>query len=262
MGSSIRHHLKTIIPVLLVITIIITSASVGLFSILKDKESIQTDNSVSSTPDLQPIAPEPVEKKPIKEFKSLSVSPLIDFYLEGQTEADAREQIEKIVETAVEDGFNTLEITINYKDTVIFSTENFTSLEGNLFVYFSIAAKRKGLNVIASVDLSALAKKHIAEESDIENISKMLSHSSLGEYCDTVIFKNCFITTEQIPESEYLSLPGDATSYDDYLNKRLISALNDYYFSVAKSKAEMAVGIEINESSLPENAVFNPKLLF
>ncbi len=263
MVNSIRHHLRAIIPVLLVITIIITSASVGLISIFKnDGSSTQAGNSVSSTPDLQPLTPEPVEKKPIKEFKSLSVAPLRDFFLEGQTENEACEQIDKIVETANADGFDTLEITLNYKDTLIYLAENSDDFESNLLAYFSIAAKRRGLKVIASIDLSALAKKHIADKNDIDNISKMLIHSSLGEYCDTVIFKNCFVTTEQIPESEYLSLPGDATSYEDYLNNRLIEALREYYFAVAKSKAEMAVGIEINESNLPENAVFNAKLLF
>ncbi len=263
MGSLVRHHLRTIIPVLLVITIIITSASVGLFSILKNNgDSNQTGNSVSSTPDLQPITPEPVEKKPIKEFKSLSVAPLRDFFLEGQTEIEACEQIDKIVETTLSDGFDSLEITLNYKDTLIYLTQDSTVFESDLLAYFSIAARRKGLKVIASIDLSALAKKHIADKDDIKAISNSLSHSSLGEYCDTVIFKNCFITTEQIPESEYLSLPGDTTSYENYLNNRLIQALREYYFAVAKSKAEMAVGFEINESNLPENAIFNAKLLF
>ena len=263
MGSLIKNHLRTIIPVLLVITIIITSTSVGLFSVLKiDDDTTQTNNPVSSTPNIQPITPEPVEKRPIKEFKSLSVAPLIDFYLEGQTQSDAHKQIDKIIETAQADGFNALEITLNYKDTLIYSTQHSASSAGNLLAYFSISARRKGLMVIASIDLSALAKRHIAHDNDVKNISNILSHSSLGENCDTVILKNCFITPEQIPKREYLAFPGEASSYEDYLNNRLVEALREYYFAIAKSKPTMAVGIEINESNLPENAVFNAKLLF
>ena len=139
MVNSIKHHLRTIIPVLLVITIIITSASVGLISIFKnDGSSTQAGNSVSSTPDLQPLTPEPVEKKPIKEFKSLSVAPLRDFFLEGQTENEACEQIDKIVETANTDGFDTLEIELNYKDTLYIWLKTLMILKAICWLIFQL----------------------------------------------------------------------------------------------------------------------------
>lgn len=262
LGSSVNRHLRVIIPILLIITIVISSASVALFTIIKnDNESANpTDNSTSSSSTITPIIPVPVEKKPIPEFESITVTPGKDFYFEGESEETARQQIEKIIETANSDGFDALEINLNYGDRLIYSA-NGESNENSLLAYFSIAARRKGLKIIGSVDIAALAQNHIADSDDIKSIAELLSHSALSQYCDTVILQNCYITKKQIPEAEYQA-SGSKLTYDEYLKERLASAVEEYYFAVAKSKQSMAVGIEINESVLPENAVFDAKYLY
>ena len=262
LGSSVNRHLRVIIPILLIITIVISSASVALFTIIKnDNESANpTDNSVSLAPTTPPPTQVAVEKKPISKFHSITVIPGKDFFLEDETEETARQQIEKIIETANGDGFDALEITLNYGDKLIYSTAG-ESNENSLLAYFSIAARRKGLKIIGSVDIAALAQNHIADSGDIKSIAELLSHSALGQYCDTVILQNCYITKEQIPEAEYQA-SGSKLTYDEYLKERLASAVEEYYFAVAKSKQSMAVGIEINESVLPENAVFDAKYLY
>ena len=118
LGSSVNRHLRVIIPILLIITIVMSSASVALFTIIKnDNESANpTDNSVSLAPTTPPPTQVAVEKKPISKFHSITVIPGKDFFLEDETEETARKQIEEIIETANSDGFDALEINLNYGD--------------------------------------------------------------------------------------------------------------------------------------------------
>lgn len=255
MKQRVHINFKKIIPILLVYVIIISTASVALFSLLNKDNGTPTVNTPDASSNVS-IDPIPVEKRPISSFKSISVVPGDDFLTEAVTEAKAKEEIDSVLSNIRNDGFDTVELTLNYNGGLIFPVEGFPCPAGNLLEYFYNAVKASDINVVTVVDIAALAEKTIVDPKDIERICSVLSSEALGKYSDMLVLRNCYITPDSISESEY-SASGSTVTYEEYINKRLDDAVKNFYFAAVKADSAMALGIEINESECPENAVQN-----
>ena len=139
--NTIKHNLRIIIPILLAMCIVFTSVSVALFSILNNAEDNDTDNSNISNDDSNvsdiPVKTEPViaEKIPLAEYKSISITPGKDFIIENAGEDEVKKQLKNIVETAKTDGFNVIELTLNYENGLMFSTEGLTTSKDQYLIY-------------------------------------------------------------------------------------------------------------------------------
>lgn len=262
--NTIKHNLRIIIPILLAMCIVFTSVSVALFSILNNAEDNDTDNSNISNDDSNvsdiPVKTEPViaEKIPLAEYKSISITPGKDFIIENAGEDEVKKQLKNIVETAKTDGFNVIELTLNYENGLMFSTEGLTTSKDQYLIYLSSLIKVNGMKLISAIDLKLLAENNITDTGDIEKISKIISNEAIGKYSDMLILKNCYVTPEQITEEEY-KLTNSTVTYEEYINFQLNEAVTKFYIAAAKSRADMPVGIEINKEKHPKNAIQNVK---
>lgn len=141
--NTIKHNLRIIIPILLAMCIVFTSVSVALFSILNNAEDNDTDNSNISNDDSNvsdiPVKTEPViaEKIPLAEYKSIAITPGKDFIIENAGEDEVKKQLKNIVENAKTDGFNVIELTLNYDNGLMFSTEGLTTSKDQYLIYLS-----------------------------------------------------------------------------------------------------------------------------
>ncbi len=264
LGSSIKQKLRIVLPITLVMVIVISTVWVALFSIAgsadsgsQGSSSLESNSSSADVPtDAEPVI---AEKVPLTEYKSISIAPDVDFLTADESNEEVKKQLDSIVATAQADGFNAIELTLNYKNGLMFSTENSTTIDGQYLIYLSSVIKTNGMKLISAIDLSLLAEKNIADTADIEKISNILSNDAIGKYSDMLIFKNCYITPEHISEDEYKTVANENVSYEDFLKQRLDEAVRRYYFAVAKSRPDMAVGVEINKEKHPDNAVQNVK---
>ena len=123
---SPKLNLKLIIPILLAMTIVISSASVGIFVSGNNSEQSSTVNNPSSAP-VVITPPEPVEKIPVTSFNSITVTPGEDFLTDDVTSADAVESSKALIDSVKADGFDSVELTLNFKDGLLFTTNEYTA---------------------------------------------------------------------------------------------------------------------------------------
>ncbi len=254
-----RSQLRTVITVLLAITVIISSASVGIFSILKKDDATPTDNTVSSTS--SDVAPEPetVEKTPISSFIGITVT-ADDFINEAKTEGEICQNIDSIIKTVKEDGFDTVELLLNYNSGLLYSNDS----TAYYLEYFSTVAHEKGLKLFGAVDIGALTYGQLYNYEILQETYTLLSNEALGKYTDMVIFKNCYsafkeqLKTPFSPKFNYLSskntdseeaVLGPQLTFD----VRLSQIIKELYLAVAQSKRTLAVGFETDSTDLTEN---------
>lgn len=255
-----KSHIRTIIPVLLALTIIITSASVGLFSILKTEDSKPADNTLSSVPNIVP-EPEAVEKAPVSTFKSIVVTAQ-DFIKENATNGEIFQSIDTIVKTAKDDGFDTIELVLNFNDGLLYSSDKVDTSRVNLLEYFNTVAHKKELKLFGVIDIGELTDGQLYNDRILQETYTLLSNEALGKYTDMVIFKNCqSVFNEQMniftDSSSTLAentgsvsdkVFGPTLSFEDKLGR----VIKQLYLSVAKSKPTLGVGIETDCKTLTE----------
>lgn len=244
-----KKFLKEIIPILLVLTIIISASAVGLFSLLGNNEKESTPTHTESTPAVNNDTPKDVEKVIFNNFKSIALTAGEDFLIDSATPEQAVERSKAVIDSIKNDGFDTVELSLNYKDGLLFETENYSAPFGDLLKELYQYAKRNGIKVITSVDVIALTQNGLNTTEDIDRVCTVLSDSCIGNYSDAVIIKNCYLT--RLSESEDT----------DTLKTQWLEAAEKFYFAVAKADATLYTGFEINEISTPENAVFDYKAL-
>lgn len=246
---------RVIISVLLIIAVVLSAVSVALF-VLSDKESNPASANGSDTSSTVNSEPVPVEKQPLTAFKSVSVVPGKDLMTDSETETDAKQQADKIIETVKADGFDTIELTLNYKDGLIFPTDNYKDPSGNLLEYIYTTAQRNGLKVVTAIDIASLFRADTAFDKNVETICSVLSSETLANNSDMLVLKNCYVTPENISVSEF-NASNSGVTYAEYIRLTFDEAVKKFYFAAAKAKPTMALGVEINETDKPENAVQN-----
>ena len=246
---------RVIISVLLIIAVVLSAVSVALF-VLSNKESNPASASGSDTSSTVSSEPVPVEKQPLTAFKSVSVVPGKDLMTDSETETDAKQQADKIIETVKADGFDTIELTLNYKDGLIFPTDNYKDPSGNLLEYFYTTAQRNGLKIVTAIDIASLFRADTAFDKNVETICSVLSSETLAKNSDMLVLKNCYVTPENISENEF-NASNSGVTYAEYIRLTFDEAVKKFYFAAAKAKPTMALGVEINETDKPESAVQN-----
>ncbi len=252
-----KVNLELVIPILLVISIIISSASVAISLLGKPDSLSKPIDNPSSVPTVS-TPPKPVEKLPVTSFNSISLIPGEDFLIDEVSAADAIDRSKALLDNIKADGFDSVELTLNYKDGLLFSTQGYSAPVGDLLKEFYSYAKRQSLTVITAIDVRALTQKSIADENDIERICAVLSDKNIGEYSDMLLLKNCYILPEDIAEEEH-TFGDDNDANEQYLNSRLNEIVKRFYFAAARADGTLYTGIEINEAAAPQSAVFDAK---
>lgn len=247
---------KLIISVLLVITVLLSVVAVALNELVGKKPSTDTDAGTSSGQ--ASSVTEIVEKSPLKSFKSISVVPGEDFLIDDLTPESALDRAKAVIDTVKSDGFDSIELRLNFKDGLLFEVDGFSAPMGDLLPDIYRYAHDKSIKVIASVDLRALAQNSIADSDDIGKICTVLSSAKLGQNADMLVFENCYLTESDISKAEY-EASGSDVGYERYLNERLNDAMSQYYISAAKAKATLYTGIGYDAAVLPENCVCDIK---
>lgn len=246
---------RVIISVLLIIAVVLSAVSVALF-VLSNKESNPASASGSDTSSTVSSEPVPVEKQPLTAFKSVSVVPGKDLMTDSETETDAKQQADKIIETVKADGFDTIELTLNYKNGLIFPTDNYKDPSGNLLEYFYTTAQRNGLKIVTAINIASLFRADTAFDKNVETICSVLSSETLAKNSDMLVLKNCYVTPENISENKF-NASNSGVTYAEYIRLTFDEAVKKFYFAAAKAKPTMALGVEINETDKPESAVQN-----
>lgn len=248
-------NLKLIVPILLVLTVIISSAAVGIFSLTNSNNNDLPANtsSVISDPKTDPDpAPTVVEKIRLDDFTSISLVPGEDILLEEALPANPMDGIKQVLDSIKADGFDSIELTLNYKDGLIFKTDLFSAEAGDLLKDIYLYAKSLDLSVITAVDLKALTKKGLADSVELARICAVLSDKNIGSYSDAVLLKNCYILPSEMPDGT-----------DELKLRSVMSmAMRDMYFAVATADASLYTGVEINDTTTPQEAIFNVKQWF
>lgn len=249
-----KINLKLIIPILLIITFVISSASAGIFMLANSDNNSQT-NSVDNTSSGLPTVSEPViqvEKTPFTTFNSISITPGEDFLTDEVSVSTALDDAKKIVDGLKSDGFDTVDLTVNYTDGLLFSVDGFNAPLGDFLKDFYFYAKSQNISVITSLDVRAMLKNSFADRADIDNICKVLSDKNVGNYSDMLVLKNMYILPSDMPEG----------TSELKLKSVLSIAMRDFYMAVAKADQTLYTGVEINEESYPEGAIYNVKQWF
>ena len=254
-SSTARHNLRVIIAALLSVTVVVSSAAVLLYSIKRPNSNDLTTNNPSLNGENAITDPLDVEKSPISEFNGISVVPKKDILYDNPTMDEVKSRIDNIVKTIAQDGFDMVEITVNHEDGLIFTLDGFTC-EYNIFEYLAVAARRNGLKITVAIDISSLAKNYISDSEDIERISNVLSSTPITNYADMLLIKRCYLDLDFIANNVYPNADTDL-GINEYSTNLLNETIKKYYFAAAKAKPTMAVGIEIDQSNMPQNALQN-----
>ncbi len=245
--SKSKINLRIVIPILLVISIVISAASVGIFSLFGNGGDKDTVASNSSPSDISSVTPEPIEKVTLDSFRCISVTPGVDFLIDEATHEEAVDRAMAMIDSIKADGFDSIELTLNYKDGLVFETELYPAPVGALLNEFYTYAKRQGIKVITTLDVLALNESGLNGNENIAKTCTVLSDDDIGSYSDAVLIKNCYLLPEESGE--------DTKSEEQQLNE----AVKALYSAVNKADPTLSVGFEINESEMPEAAVFDPK---
>ncbi len=247
MKQGFKATIRDVIPILLVITIIISSAWVGIFTLTQDKPVNNPQNNSDSFVSTPQPEPEIVEKAALTEFKSVSVIPGEDFLIDDATPSDAVDLSKILIDSIKTDGFDTIELTLNFKDGLLFTTDNYSAPLGELLKEFYTYAKSQSLSVITVLDIHPLIKSSLANEQDLKNICTVLSDNSFANFSDALLLKNVYILPEDMPED----------TPELKLKSVMSMAMRDIYFAVAKANPTLYVGVEVNETEMPKRAIYN-----
>lgn len=248
-------NLKLIVPILLALTVIISSAAVGIFSLTNSNNDDVPANTSSVVSDTEPEpdqTPTVVEKIRLDDFTCVSVVPGEDILTDEVLPEDPLGGIKATLDSIKADGFDTIELTLNYKDGLIFKTDLFSAEAGDLLKDIYLYAKSQNLSVITAIDLKALTQKGLADSVELARICSVLSDKNIGSYSDAVLLKNCYILPSELPED----------TPELKLNSVMSMAMRDMYFAVATADSSLYTGVEINETTKPQDAVFNIKQWF
>lgn len=246
--------LKVIIPTLLLVTAIIILAAAAVFFLLdRNDAGVPTNNSsvnsTASTPEHQPNS---TEKNRLNNFNGISAAPGVDFITEGMTFDEAIADSKKLIDTVKNDGFNTVELTLNYKNGLIINNEEFPSEYSNLLKEFYTYAKSQNISVITTINIHSLTKNGISDADSIEKIATVLSSDDIKNYSDAVLFKNLYIQPKELPED---------TTELELLSTVSVTAKR-LYEAVAVADPTLYTGVEINTTTMPEDALCNVQQWF
>ncbi len=251
MKKGFKANLRDVIPILLVITIVISSAWVGIFTLTQDKPTSNPQNDVSSvvsTPEPD-IEPEIVEKAGLSVFKAISVVPGEDFLIDEATPSDAIDRSKIMIDNIKADGFTAIELTVNFKDGLLFTVDGFAAPYGNLLKEIYTYAKSQNISLITVLDVLGIVKTSLADEQDMKTMCTILSDKDFTQYSDALLLKHIYLLPEALPEG----------TTDLELNSAMSVAMRDIYFAVAKANPTLYTGVEVNESETPHTAVYNVK---
>ncbi len=246
--------LKVILPTLLLVTAIIILAAAAVFFLLdRNDADVPTNNSsvnsTVSTPQQQPTV---TEKNRLNNFNGISAVPGVDFITEGMTFDEAVADSKKLIDTIKTDGFNTVELTLNHKDGLIFKNDAFPSDYSNLLREFYTYARSQNISVITAIDIHSLTKNGIADTDSVEKIATTLASDDIKNYSDAVLFKNLYILPSEMPEG---TTELELFSTVSVTAKRL-------YEAVAAADPTLYTGVEINTTAMPEDALCNVQQWF
>ena len=246
--------LKVILPTLLLVTAIIILAAAAVFFLLdRNDADVPTNNSsvnsTVSTPQQQPTI---AEKNRLNNFNGISAVPGVDFITEGMTFDEAVEDSKKLIDTIKNDGFNTVELTLNHKDGLIINNKAFSSEYSNLLKEFYTYARSQNISVITAIDIHSLTKSGIADTDSVEKIATALASDDIKNYSDAVLFKNLYIQPSEMPED---------TTELELLSNVSVTAKR-LYEAVAAADPTLYTGVEINTTAMPQDAICNVQQWF
>jgi N-acetylmuramoyl-L-alanine amidase len=253
--STFKHNLRVVIIALLCATIVISSCAFAWYKIKNKNDTPANNSSVSSS---QPnTEPTPAEKQLLDSFRSISVAPKVDFLTEDRvTVDDVKNEIDAIISNIASDGFDTVEVTLNYGSNLLFTVDGFMC-DYDVFEYFASAARRNGLKLISVIDLKDLTEQSIVSSDGIAKINSVLSSKMIGNYSDMLILKNCYITAADV---EYLYAISDTNlTITEFAVEQLYGAVKSFYLSAANSKPTMGIGVEINRINMPDGYIQDVK---
>ncbi len=214
-----------VLPVLLSISIIITTCSALIF-IKKTKQTSGNANSSSNI--ITEIAP--VQKNVPKSFKAISLTPEIDFLTTPVNQTTAINEAKVIIDEIITNRFNAINLTVNYKNGFIFDTDQQRSIIGDLLSYIYAYGKQNNLQIITTIDVGNMCEGKNISEADIVAICNVLSSKNLTSNSDMLIIKNCIFIDNNQFTSETIS--------------RNNAALKRFYMAATESNPALFVGFE------------------
>lgn len=192
-GIFKAKHLMILLPCIIVVTIIFSVFGILRAKELKDLEA--SKNSDASFVDLTSSeATTVVDMKLTKtlpeNLKMATLTAGVDFLRNDADYSTVCKEIDGLVEGISKDKFNAINLSLNYKDGLLFNFDGFSfDRDGNLFEYTYKAAKQKNLYVFCSVDFSK-EKFDITNNEALSKVSSLLSSDILISNCDGFIFDN------------------------------------------------------------------------
>ena len=169
-GQNENFHLKTmtlkiIVPILLAVTVLITSSGLLISKyLLRSNEPTLGSNIDSSSDDTyEPEVPVIYDKSIPASLKGVSVVPGVDFLTSGEGFDEAASQAKALIDSAKADKFNALNLTVNYNGGLICGGDFAVSGYADLLSYIHGYIKSNGMELAVTLDLGALA-------ADVEHI--------------------------------------------------------------------------------------------
>ena len=255
-GQNENFHLKTmtlkiIVPILLAVTVLITSSGLLISKyLLRSNEPTLGSNIDSSSDDTyEPEVPVIYDKSIPASLKGVSVVPGVDFLTSGEGFDEAASQAKALIDSAKADKFNALNLTVNYNGGLICGGDFAVSGYADLLSYIHGYIKSNGMELAVTLDLGALAENSITNTAYIEKICTLLSSGKLTSYCDMLVFKNYSVTENDALKSDY-EASNSELSYDMFITDRLTSAMKSFYNAVIKADCTLFTGIYVDGGML------------
>lgn len=241
-NSGIHFNYNVVLPVLLSVAILLSTAAALIFYFSHNNRNIINNASDTSSVESDVETP-PVEKEKVTAFKSISAVPGADFLTGEVTAETAVDEAKALIDSAARDRFDSINITVNYQNGVIFKTEDAEPVCGDLLNYIYAYAHEKNMKVIATVDIGMLAQKNVVDKNDMEKICSVLSSSALVNNTDMLILKGFCIGNGDVDYSEYSS-SGQDVAYNEFQISQLNHAMQLFYSTVAKANPTLYTGVE------------------
>ena len=249
-----RISVMIIIPILLSVCILITGSFIliekyNIFNIPKDSptintsvESLPSDQSTSLEPGTDPEsqAPTVYEKDVPSSIKAASLVPGVDFLKDNDSFDAVCEEVKNLIDSAKDDKFNTINLTLNYKGGLIcegdYAVTDYTDLLSFIYGY----VKSVSMDLAVTLDLGALTTESVINQKDVERLCSFLSSDKLSAYCDMLIFKN-------YESKDILDLN---TGRDTRIAERLTAVMKQYYDAVIKANCSLYTGIYVDSEMM------------
>lgn len=251
--------IRKIVPILLVLTLILSGISVVVdrFDLFNSAASLRTNNDINTSSDPShgfvsseitvDSTPVVISKDEPYSLKGSSLIPGIDF-LKDSTDLDSNiETVKKLIDGMYEDRLNTINIHLNFDNGLICNTPFGNGKCDGILSFIYSYAKSKDFNIALTVDIGALAEKHIADNDDIEKISAVLTSHSIIDSTDMLILKGYDVKNSAITFSEYISSGSDLT-FTEYCQQRLGTAINAYYSALFEADCTLYTGLFVDAS--------------